>query len=70
MTIMDKLHIVGACLLQARAGALDGVRIDVEGKDLSRLAHLSPMQRRDDPSFGALYDEVWKALEFKKENEI
>lgn len=38
--------------------------------DLSRLAHLSPMQRRDDPSFGALYDEVWKALEFKKENEI
>ncbi len=38
--------------------------------DLSSLARLSPMQRRDDDSFGALYDEVWKALEFKKENSV
>lgn len=36
--------------------------------DLSPLSDLSPMQRRDDPSFGGWYDKVWKLLEFKKED--
>lgn len=36
--------------------------------DLSPLQGLSPMQRRDDPSFGDWYEKVWRSLEFKKED--
>ena len=36
--------------------------------DLSPLQCLSPMQRRDDPSFGDWYEKVWRSLEFKKED--
>lgn len=36
--------------------------------DLSPLADLSPMARRDDARFSGYYDEVWRSLEFKKED--
>lgn len=31
--------------------------------DLSALRRLDPLQRRDDPAFGAVFNAIWKELE-------